>query len=366
MSQSQSQYLRQCRLRLGPAAGGEGIDLSEMRIKFRMTARVQMAEPNVLEAYIYNLSQSTVQKLMAMPIVPTGTAPSVQTSQSQTASSASGIQQGDQLIPSPDNVGPAQVILEAGYPSNFGTIFKGQLFQVRRGRESPMDDFVIINAADGDWGHRWGYVNTTVGAGWTPEDIAKQAALAMVPYGISGDVTMPSEVTPQAAPRGKPMFSMGRDVLHDLSRAQRMHWWIEQGSINFLSYDAFKEGEVVVIKSNTGMVGLPQQTNFGVTVQCLLNPAVHCGAVIQIDNASVQRAAFQASAATGANQNILLANNLDADGRYKVLTADHIGDTRGNEWYTVIEAVSINEKNIGRTATPQKSSVTGQSSLSSP
>jgi hypothetical protein len=330
---NRQQWIRQCRLRLGPQEGGEGIDLSELRIKFTMTSRTASYEPNVLEAYVYNLAPATMQRIMSMPIVPVGQFGGGVTT-SQPASTATGVI--DTSPKTPNDQGPSQVILEAGYSSNFGVIFQGQLFQARRGRESPIDDFIILNAADGDWSHKWGFVNTTVGAGWTSEDVAKQAVLAMATYGISSGVTMPDDMPNQgAAPRGKPILSMSRDVLHDLSRSQRMDWFIENGQVQFLLYDATRPGETVVLKSNTG-----------VTVRCLLNPAIRIGGTIQIDNASIQRQAFSAQS-TGSLANTILANNLDADGVYKTISVSHMGDTRGNEWYTEVTAVAFDKAGHG-------------------
>jgi len=339
-TQGSRQWLRQVLLIVAPASGKDGLDLSEMRIHFSAISRVTSVEPDILEARVYNLAPKTIDSLMAMSIVPPGQIVSPKQTFSVPASEATGLPGNKQAA---TNTAPAQVLLKAGYPGNFGTIFQGQLVQIRRGRESPMDDYVDIYAADGDASHRWGIMNTTLSAGWKAADIAKQAVKACEPYQLGGgDFPTDTDPAQTPGPRGRVCFGQVRDRLADIASTHRVEWWIHRNNLEFVPVSAYKPGDAIVINSKTGMIGLPQQTNFGVSVRCLLNPGVGRGSRIKIDNASVQRQQFSSTQSKEtAFINSILASNLDADGVYKVLMVNHTGDTRANEWYTEAECITV-------------------------
>jgi hypothetical protein len=352
------QWGRICKLVVAPASGQNGLDLSAMRISFRATSRVTLAEPDTLEARVYNLAPSTVQSLLAISLIAPGTVIPGQgmVTSGVVASNTTGTGDFKTVTLGSPATPPGQVLLQAGYEGNFGTIFQGQLVQIRLGRESPMDDYVDIFAADGDVSHRWGMMNRTLAAGWQAKDVAQQAVQACSPFGLTGG-DFPDETDPpqRPAPRGKVCFGMMRDILNDVASTHRVSWWINRNSLEFLPVSAYKPGDAVVITSKTGMVGLPHQTNFGVSVRCLLNPAISRGSQIKIDNTSVQRQQFSTtSSSDAANINSILATNLDADGFYKALMVNHIGDTRGNEWYTEVEGLSIDPTRKGILAIPDQ------------
>jgi hypothetical protein len=337
------QWGRLCSLVAASATGEDGLDLSELRISFRVESRTTLIEPDTLYARIYNLAPQTIQKLLTLPIVPAGftITSGAPVTQSQSAGSATGVFTKTPVQTS--NTPPGIVRLQAGYAGNFGTIFQGQLVQVRVGRESPTDDFVEINAADGDSAHKWGMMNRTYAAGWTAQDIVTGAVQSCEQFGLTGG-KFPGQTDPaqRPAPRGKVCFGMVREILEDIGTPHRVNFWINRNNLEAVPLSAYKPGDVVKLTRDTGMIGYPKQTNYGVSVQCLLNPALSRGGRIQIDNKSVQRAPFTATAdATSTQINAALAGNLSADGLYKALMVNHVGDTRGNEWYSIIEAIAI-------------------------
>jgi hypothetical protein len=62
---------------------------------------------------------------------------------------------------------------------------------------------------------------------------------------------------------------------------------------------------------------------------------------LKINNKDIQRQQFTTGVGqTGAN--FPLSQNLEteSDGEYKVLNVVHIGDTRGNEWFTHVDCVA--------------------------
>jgi hypothetical protein len=65
----------------------------------------------------------------------------------------------------------AQVILKAGYQQNFGELFRGQIYQMRVGKESNVDSYLDLFAADGDEAHGWATARQSLSAGYTAQDI---------------------------------------------------------------------------------------------------------------------------------------------------------------------------------------------------
>lgn len=101
-----------------------------------------------------------------------------------------------------------------------------------------------------------------------------------------------------------------------------------------------------MLNSNTGMIGMPVQTLGGIQVRMLLNARVRPGTRIQIDQRSILQGQLDP-----ANTNSAAATNvsypmLAADGFYKCVTVDHIGDTRGQPWYTDVSCIALNEKGL--------------------
>jgi hypothetical protein len=359
---SAKQWGRVALLTISDTATGTTFDVSELRLRFNVTTRITFVEPDCAEIRIYNLAPDTVHRLLSMPIVPPGNV--ISTTGANTTSQPAAIATGvpSKTVTPVDNKSPGRVRLEAGYQGNFGTIFEGQLVQVRVGRESPMDTYVDIFAADGDAAHKWGFLNATLSEGYTAQDVVDQCMAGFAPLGVNGGGKFPTDtgVDQRQAPRGKVMFGHTRNILHDLCRTYRASWYLNADQLKFLPLSAYAPGEAVKVDVLSGMIGLPRQTNFGVSVTTLLNPGIGRGTQIKIDNASVQRLSFSGTAVDGdaIYQNTILANNLDADGVYKAFMVRHYGDTRGNEWYSEAECVSVDPTNIGRLNVPDQALLT--------
>jgi hypothetical protein len=318
------QWLRKVSLTAADV-GKDGIELSALRIVFTVNHIITNV-PATLHARIYNLSKSTAQKLLDMKSVPVGMATPFSLGQG-----------GDPNA--------AKVTLQAGYEGNFGIIFRGDLIQSKHGRESGTDTYVDLFAGDGDWAHTWGRINTTLAAGYLPRDVNDAFKQVAQPLGMT--VTdLPDGTKQIAAPRGKTMYGMSRDFQSDLARTNELNCFPRFGQLEWLPQAASRPGDTVVVNATTGMVGMPTQTNFGLAVQMLLNPSVGPGALLKIDNKSIQLAEFQAGVNETFRSNKLVSQTLnaneDTDGAYKVLGVNHKGDTRGNDWYTEAECIATN------------------------
>ena len=284
------QWLRYCKLTV--AGGGDSVDLSQLRIRFQVTQH-NLQSPNVGDITISNLSDQTVKRIKGE-----GT----------------------------------EVTLEAGYEENPGLIFKGQIIQKRSGRENPVDTYLNIIAQGGDQAYNHAVVSKTLAAGHTYKDQVMTAYEALKPFGITlGKI---ADLGDKKMPRARVMFGMARDILRTIAISTGTSWSIQNNELTVTKNNEPKEGGAIVLNSRTGLIGLPVQSIDGILVTCLLNPQIGPGSLIQIDQASVQEAKLSADYTAVVN-NAMIPSTAD-DGYYKCLVVNHIGDTRGDPWYTQI------------------------------
>lgn len=291
-----SKYIRKHELLIGD--GSSAIDLSQMQCRFSVKMG-DVSHPQYATFRIYNLSEQTRASIKAQAY--------------------------------------NRVAFQAGYrDGHYGTIFDGEVIQGVTGRESPTDTFIDILAAVGVSAHEAG-MNQTFAAGSTSKDVAKAAADAM---GLPLNDHSSSDGI--ALPRGRVVYGQARDALSDATRIDNSTWFYDHNGLNIVDYDKFRPGAPIEINSGTGMIGWPEQTQEGIQVRCLLNPLISVATRFRLNNASIQQ--IHASADI---KYLNLAPRLDADGLYRVLYFEHVGDTRGQAWYTDIIGVSVNETDDG-------------------
>ncbi len=297
------QWLRYCKLTV--EGGGEAIDLSAFRIRFTVKQHT-LQTPNLADIVITNLAPATAQK----------------------------IKKEGQIVS-----------LEAGYESGFGLIFKGNIIQRRIGRESPTDTYLNLIAANGDQAYNYGKVSKTLAAGHTYLDQVHAAAEAMKPYGVS--LGYIADLGSKQMPRSRVLFGMARDILRTVAISTNTNWSVQNGQLTMVKNDEAKPGSAVVLNSTTGLIGMPQQTIYGISARCLLNPAIAPNSLIHIDQSSIQEAVYSVdnsnlvgTAETG--NNAIYSTMTAADGFYTAVWLSHTGDTRGQPWYTDIICWSAN------------------------
>lgn len=284
---------------------GEGTQLAReikapLRISFRISKTITR-EPNRAYIKIYNLSPNTEREI---------------------------IQEG------------SQVILKAGYIENSGVIFKGQIFQPLRKKESATDYITTLTCLDGDAYLNLGFLSGTITSNKTRRQIASQV---LRDSNISLD-SFSTEELPETSfvdgsspknERAKVVFGEPSKYLDNISKMGNSSFYIENNEGRFFNPSSTKgKNEAHLITVETGMVGFPHQIPYGVSVKCLLNPLIRLGDFIKIDNKSVVLDEM------GIGDNDYYAHLLNADGIYRVIGIDYTGDSQSDEWYTEIKAVT--------------------------
>ena len=310
------------------------LDLSEFRITFK-TTNTDSESPNSAVIRIYNLSAETVNKIKTSI-----TKSSLEWQQITTAS----------LQPdSTQNINPQSyydIVINAGYEhGNYGVIFQGNVKQFKIGRENNKDNYLDLYAADGDFGFINGVINETLAAGTSVAQQARKLADSMPGVDIDGFSSAPA-IDQQHTPllRGKTLAGMSRFYLRNLASKINTSWSIENGKILMIPIKSYRIGEAVIVNVNTGLIGLPEQTDNGIAFKILLNSALRIGGLVRINNADIpelsqanpnQPIKFDTLAQVQANSLIT------ADGVYRVYSIEHEGDTRGHNWYSDVICLAV-------------------------
>lgn len=239
----------------------------------------------------------------------------------------------------------SRILISAGYEGNVGKIFEGTIKQIKRGREDNISRYVELFSADSDLGYNFGIVNQAIKAGSNPLDRIKAIAPSL---GSGGAPLLPdlSTVNPASLSRGKVMFGMARTVMRDEAENLDATWSIQKEKVQVIGMRSYLPNEVVELTSQTGMIGVPEQTDQGISVRCLINPKLVVGGLIKINNAAINqltKGVFDVpfNQWTG----IQFAASTASDGLYRVYVIDYNGDIRGQPWYCDLVCLAINPSN---------------------
>jgi len=216
----------------------------------------------------------------------------------------------------------AAVSLEAGYINgNYGEIFNGYIFQSLFEREN-----ITAFSLDKGRNNQVAHYNAI-------------AAYSQMPIEIGN---IPSQLRTTAMDRGVTVFTSPANGLADLLKNYSIDktndgcFFTKKGVTKYFNMnDPLKEPPIIISPSGEGgLIGTPIQTKYGCNLTCLLN------AQIELDIPRVQIKLDQSQVrAVKAAQGILLAP-FDYDQTYQVIGVRHVGDTRGNEWYTYVTGIN--------------------------
>lgn len=293
------QYLRRAHLTIGNGSQSIGFtgdeDGDDRQLRFRFEVRQNNnSTPNVADIFITNVKQETAEKVKQEF---------------------------------------KQITLSAGYRGNERIIFKGEIFQVRYGRENITDTYLHILAKSGHRARNLAVVSKTLAAGHTFRDRVDVATKAMAQFGIT--VGQIDDLGSKKFSRGFTCFGEAKSLLREIGIYTKTSWSIQNNVFQMIKNDGHRKGPITVLNSQTGLIGLPVQTIQGIEGQCLLNADLVPDGLVQINESSIQQAAlspgYRTEGTTGSPE---IYPHIAADGVYKLFLVDHVGDSRGQAWYT--------------------------------
>ena len=183
------------------------------------------------------------------------------------------------------------VQFSAGYEDHSGIIYYGDIMQSRAGRDNIVDGYLDIFCADAGNGYQQARVSKTLAAGYTPRDRLQVALDALAPFGITLR-TVNVDLSQPKYPRGAAIAGMARDVIRSVALSAGAVWSIQDGKhLDIIDHTKPTPGPTKwVLNSGSGMVGMPEQTENGILVRSLLNPAWGVNDLVQVDQEAINTA----------------------------------------------------------------------------
>lgn len=313
---SPNQWLRYCRLIVSTESVEgtneqmiQAIDLSDFRIRF-LVDQACVGKPTTAEITVYNIANSTID-----------------------------------LIPGATNQDIRNrnilVTLEGGYQSNHAIIFQGELWWKTTGRENETDTYLTLVCASGSRNQGYAVVNASIPKGATQQDILNIVAKSMTEKGVS--VANKPTLMATKLPRGKVIYKMTKDAMEGLADTNNFDWYIGTNGLVTVPKDSSFDPntEAILLNVTSGMIGRPKLTTLGVNVDCLMNPLIDVGTIVHINNNEILRENYDTSMGSVRENYHRTTLYEGADGFYRVIARQHIGDTRGNDWYTSLICVAV-------------------------
>lgn len=281
---------RRYRIIVSDLTGEKALDVSQLRCVFSCIKVIQM-QPQFSTIAIYNLSAKTENTII--------------------------------------NEG-CRIVLEAGYEGEqYGVIFDGNVVQSIRNKEDGVTYSLTLVAADADMWMSYSLSAFSMVKGQNSRVVLQNlASKASIPseLGSISDSLSKSKLT-----RGKVFFGLTSDYVRQMARSENATAYIEGGKINIVKAADLPDGEIIELSPATGLIGVPVQSEYGVTIKCLLNPQIKVNTLIHVDNSLIRNEQYEQG------QPIY---SLDHDGIYRVIQTTITGDTRGTDWYTEVETVT--------------------------
>ena len=314
---------------------GQGIELSDFKVTFTIDWFNISSASRVGTFKIYNLSADTSNRITGKEFSKVrliagydGIAPEVSASDVGTVR----------------EVDAADVGQSDG--RNYGLTFSGDIRYSVTGKDSPIDSYVLIQAADTDLAFATSITSQTLAAGYTVADVNRALMKDFEAKGATEGLT--PEMPATVFPRGRVLFGMTRHLMDNVAGQCGATWQFVDGQRQMVANNEYVH-DAIVLNSATGLIGMPQQTiGNGVNVRTLINPNIRVNGLIQLDQASVYRTALSNNdiAMAGGqitdqntDGNITLSGttaqpaSIATDGVYIVRGIMYTGDTRGQAWY---------------------------------
>jgi cell wall-associated NlpC family hydrolase len=249
---------------------GNALDVSDLHCTFNIVKTIQM-QPNSSEIAIYNLNAKTENAIML-----TG----------------------------------KRVTVEAGYEgSQFGLIFDGDILQTIREKENGNTYKLTIIALDSDRAINFEIANFSIARGQTARDIVEHIANKAsnpIPLGSISD-----KLKGQTLTRGKVIFGKASDYIRQIAKSYDLHFYMDDGKLNLISMDELPKDEIFDLSPSSGLIGVPTQTDYGISGQCLLNPQIKLNSLIHIDNSLVRAKQIEVNNNNSAPGAVATSNNND-------------------------------------------------------
>lgn len=203
-----------------------------------------------------------------------------------------------------------RVALSVGYQT-LSQIYSGDITKARVQRHD-LDFVLTLECADGFKAYTQARITSTLKSGSDDTQILAELQKTLPNVNV-GTVEVTNK---RKLPRGKVMNGDTRTLLNRLAKNNKADWSIQDGELVFLPQNKVLKTEAFLISQETGMINAPEHTDDGLELQCLLNPQLAVGGLVEV-------------------KSILEHFN----GQYKVVKLLHSGDAMEGDWLSKMTVV---------------------------
>ena len=256
----------------------------------------------------------------------------------------------------------AEVSFYAGYVEgsdegkNYSQIFRGRVWQVLISREDLTDYKITLVCMDGERLFLDNYCELTLEQYEHRKFLRDVASKAYRPLamGTISPLVAPEEIDGEKKVeeghkvRGAVAFGSLFQALRAEVKTTNAFLFVRDGKAEVANLSDSPTGKEIPINAKTGLIGTPQQIDYGVSFRTLLNPKLYIDNPllwVKLDLSSVR--VNQQRAVIGK-----YLSKLPVDGYFRVVGVRHLGDTRGDAWYTDVVGYTITGKAPGPLTVP--------------
>jgi hypothetical protein len=220
------------------------------------------------------------------------------------------------------------VSLEVAYKdSPFSVLFRGEKASMKTERRET-EVITTVIAAEGYVYNREGRLQSTIGEGATLKDVLKK--LVSDGYPDIKVVNISPDIPEKVYNKGYSASGSSKSSLDKVCKENSLMWHIEKNeTINIFPIKGDTKVKALVISPRNGLISTPEKTSqevrqlkddlnvapdTGIRFECLLNPLIKAGQIIQIQD------------------------TFNSDGNYRVDSITHRGSYEGDDWTTIAEA----------------------------
>ncbi|WP_425591895.1 phage protein [Haemophilus parahaemolyticus] len=224
-----------------------------------------------------------------------------------------------------------KVALSVGYQT-LTQIYSGDITKAHVQRHD-LDFILTLECADGFRAYTQARITSTLKSGSNDDQILTELSKTL-PNVSLGTVEVTNK---RKLPRGKVMNGDTRELLNRLARNSGADWSIQDGELVFLPKNKVLKAEAILISQETGMVNAPEHTDDGLELQCLLNPQLAIGGLVEV-------------------KSILDYFN----GEYKVVKLLHSGDAMEGDWLSKMTVVGGQFQPVEKNKSEKKDKTTSK------
>lgn len=227
----------------------------------------------------------------------------------------------------------SRVVVVAGYEDgNEGVVWNGNVFHFIQYQQNVVDRVLLMHCIFGRDIITDNFVIASITGGKTRGERFEHYT-QNINISIKRSEKMNQESTKTV--RREIIFGDPMTNVHDDAHLEGRVVAFDKGGVLTDANIATEKSElpVITVSPDTGLIGLPTQIPRGVSFQTLLDPRL----VFDIPAREVELVNTEVMA-----QQLSLGQPppiISPTGKYRIASVRHVGDTRGNEWYSYVEGI---------------------------